>query len=52
MIGSQGIIFRMRNLSKKVVEKIKTHILLSKTGAVCEIKWKNMVRPERSQLVV
>jgi len=41
----------MRNLSDKVVEKIKTHISLSITffenSAVYEIMWKNTVAPEK-----
>jgi hypothetical protein len=41
----------------KVVDKIKTHILCSITffsenRAVCEIMWKNMVEPDRSQVAI
>jgi hypothetical protein len=45
----------MRNVSEKVIEKIKTHILFSiksffENGAVYGIMWKNMVQPGRSQV--
>ena len=40
----------------EVVEKIKTHILCSvpfyENRAVCEIKWKDMVEPDRVVVVV
>ena len=42
---------------KKVVEKIKTHILCSflcacESYAVYEIMWKNMVKPDRPQMTI
>jgi len=48
---------RMRNVSEKVVDKIKTRILCSVTSfsendAVQETVWKNMVQPDRSQIVI
>jgi hypothetical protein len=47
----------MKNVSEKVVEKIKTHILcsvnsFSENDAVQEIMWKNMVQPDRSQIEI
>jgi len=39
----------------KVVEKIKTHILCSKTffkNLVYELPWKNMVQPERPYMKI
>ena len=52
MIISRLIPLRMRNISDKVVEKIKTHILCSITfffenRAVHEVMWKNIVEPDR-----
>jgi hypothetical protein len=49
---SLSFLLRMRNLSGKVVEKIKTHISCSVTfssenRAVCEIMWKKIVQPDR-----
>jgi hypothetical protein len=45
----------MRNVSNKIVEKIKTHILCSVTffrnRTVYEIISKNMMEPERSQRI-
>ena len=39
---------------KKVVEKLKTYILRSiplfENRAVCEIMWKNMAEPDRTQI--
>ena len=50
-------IFRMRNVSGKFVEKIKTHILCSihfffENNAVDEIKWKYIVEWGRPQMTV
>jgi hypothetical protein len=47
----------MRNVSDKVVEKIKTHIVgpitvFSENRAVCEIMWKNIVQPDRPQMTI
>jgi len=47
----------MRNVSEKVGEKIKTHILcsvssFSENDAVREIMWQNMLQPDRSQTEV
>jgi hypothetical protein len=48
---TRSVILRIRNISEKIIEKIKTHVLCSKTffdRAVYEIMWKNMVEPDRS----
>jgi hypothetical protein len=47
----------MRNVSEKVVEKIKTHSLcsvnsFSENNAIQEIMWKNMVQPDISQIEI
>jgi hypothetical protein len=51
-----SIILRMRNVSDKVVEKIKTHVLCSLTlfqnRAVYEITWKNIVELDRPQITI
>ena len=46
----------MKNVSGKVVDKIKTHILYSVTffieyRAFCEIMWKSFVDPGRPQMI-
>jgi len=48
---------RIKNVSEKVVQKIKTHILCSvisftENDAVQEIMWKNVVQPDRSQIEI
>ena len=54
MTISRSALLRMRNISDKVVEKFKTHILCTKTffenRVVYEIMWKNIVRPARQQM--
>jgi hypothetical protein len=47
----------MRNVSDKVVEKIRTQILCSITFsfeniAVCKTMWKNMEDPDRPQMTI
>jgi hypothetical protein len=46
----------MRNVSDKVVEKIKTHILcyinLKKNRTVYEIMWKNILERTRLQMTI
>jgi len=53
MTKSRSIVVRMRKVSDKVVEKIKTqfvhHNFFSENRAVYEIMWKNML-PDRSQM--
>jgi len=57
LIISCLLLLRVRNLSDKVVEKIKTHILCSmsfffflKNHAVYVITWKNIVETGRQQM--
>jgi hypothetical protein len=56
MSTSRSVLLKMRNVSDKVVEKIKTHSLCSITffanRAVYEIMWKNMVEPDRPQITI
>ena len=57
MTPTHWIILKMRNFWKKVIEKIKTRILLPKiffpeNRAVYEIMSKNMVEPERPQMTI
>ena len=51
-----SFLLRMRNVSDKVVEKIKTHILCSvkffDSRAVYEIMWKNFLVPDSSQMTI
>jgi hypothetical protein len=46
----------MKNISDKTVDKIKAHILCSMTffenSAVYEIKWKNILQPDRPQVTI
>jgi hypothetical protein len=46
----------MRNVSDKDIEKIKTHILCAITFflniAVVGIMWKNIIQPERPQMII
>jgi len=54
MIISHQNLLQMRDVSK-VVEKVKTHILCSVTffRKLCyEIMWKNVVEPERPQMII
>ena len=56
LITSRSFLFRMRNVSDRIVEKIKTHILCSVTffflenRAVYETMWKNTVDRGRPQM--
>jgi len=50
-IISRLILLRMRNVSDKVVENLKTHVLCSVTfsleyGAIYDRVWKNIVDPD------
>ena len=53
---SGTLLLRMRNVSDKSLEKIKTHILCSIrvffNPAFNEIMWKNIVEPERPQMMI
>jgi hypothetical protein len=46
----------MKNILEKVVEKIETYIfyskLFSEDPAFYEIRWKNMVQPDRPQMAL
>ena len=47
----------MRNISNKVAEKIKAHILrsitfFSKNYATYDIMWKNMAKPDKPQTTI
>jgi len=54
MIISRSLLLRMRNITDKIIEKIKAHILCPITAfenrAVYDIMWKNMVEPGRPQM--
>jgi len=57
MIISRCILLGMRNVSHRIVQKIKPHILCSITflyenRAVYEIMWKNMVESDRPQMTI
>jgi hypothetical protein len=59
MTISRFVLLRMKNVSGKFVEKIKTHIVYSTTffffpenHAVYEIMWKNMLETERRQITI
>jgi len=52
---SRWVRFIIGNFPKEFVKKTKTHILcvitcIPKTGAVCEMMWKNTVKPDRPQM--
>jgi hypothetical protein len=55
MTISHAFLLGMRNVSDKIVQKIKTHILCSITfpenRAVYEIMWKH-VQPDRPQMTI
>jgi hypothetical protein len=56
MTISRSIRLRMRNVSDKIEDKIKTHVLCSvhlpENRAVCELMWKNIVQPGRTQMTI
>ena len=56
LITSRSVPFRMRNVSEKIVEKIKTHIFCSMTflkyRAVYEVMWKDIVQPGRPKMKI
>jgi len=56
-IISRSVVLRMRNVSDKFVEKIKTHVFHSVTPppenrAVYEIMWKKIVARGRAQMAI
>jgi len=57
LIISRPVFLRMRNISYKFVDEIKTHILCStyfffRKWCLCEIKWKNIIQPDRPQMTM
>ena len=56
MIISRSVIFRMRNVPGKFVQKIKTlisfPIIFFKYRAAYEIMWKNIVQQRRAQIYI
>ena len=57
LIISRSVLLRIRNVSHKFVEKIKTHILCSViffffNGSVYEIMWKNIAESDRQLITV
>jgi hypothetical protein len=51
-----SVLLRMINVSDKVVEKIKTHLVFKyvffENRAFYEIMWKNIAEPERPQTTI
>jgi hypothetical protein len=59
MIMCRSVLLRMRNVSDKSrIENQNTHFVSSnfffllENHAVCEIKWKNIVQPDRPQMTI
>jgi hypothetical protein len=58
LIISRSNFLRIRNISDKFAGKIKTHtscyitIFFFQNRAVYEITWKNIVQPERPQMII
>jgi len=57
MIISRLVFLRMRNVSDKLIEKTKTHILGSnffffEDRTVYDIMWTNIVQSERQQMTI
>jgi len=56
MIISRSVLLRIRTVSVKIVEKIKTHILclitfLSENRDVYKKMWKNVGEPDRQPII-
>ena len=55
-VSSRWIITKMRNISDKFVEKIKTRIscseFFSENRVICEVMWKIMVQPDTTQMTI
>jgi len=55
---SHSVLIRMRNVSDRVVEKIKTHVSCSimffffENRIMYETMWKNIVEPDRPQMTI
>jgi hypothetical protein len=56
LIISRSVLLRIRNVSDKVVEKIKTHFLCPETffdtPDIYENMWKNIIDSERPQMTI
>ena len=57
LIISRSVLLRMKNISDKFVEKIKTHFMLNnffffEKRAVYEIMWKNTVEFGRTHMTI
>jgi len=56
LIKSRSVLLRMRHVSDRFVEEIKTHTVFRKfffeNRAVYGIMWKNTVQPDRPQMTV
>ena len=56
MVTSYLISLRMRDVSDKSLEKMKTHftsnIYSFESGTVPEVMWKNIVEPDRPQMTI
>jgi hypothetical protein len=56
LILSHSFLVRMRNFSEKLYENENTHTMFNKflldNRAFCEIMWKNIVEPDRSQITI
>jgi len=56
MVISRSVLLKMRDVSYKSVEKMKTQILYSVSiflnRAVYEIVWKNIAEPDRTQMPI
>jgi hypothetical protein len=54
VIISRPVLLRMRNVSEKFVEEIKTHFMFNNfifdNYSIYEVKWKIIVEPDRSQI--
>ena len=57
MFISRSVLRRMRNVSDRIVEQIKTHILwlvtfFSRKSYIYEVMRNNVVQPDRSQIII
>ena len=52
LIISRSVLLRMRSVSEKAVQKIKTQILGSMIFFLSKIVWKNTVQPGRPQMTI
>jgi hypothetical protein len=56
MIISSQILLKTRNVSDQICRENKTHFVFNNLSfenrTVCEIMWKNTVKPNRSQTII